>query len=145
VFRSEESIKSARKSHIEVTFAAPRHQEQNGISEANWRNVRNLAYACLNEAKMDMSYFPLALEHAWKLHAVLPHIALPKTNGEVQCPLHVFRDKPVKATMSDIRESAARIVRMPRRGFLVQDARNVALGETTLVGRNGAKIVGSVS
>jgi hypothetical protein len=47
---------------------APRHLEQNGICEANWRN---LAFAyIMNDAHVDMSFFLLALEHAWKVLAM---------------------------------------------------------------------------
>jgi hypothetical protein len=60
--------------------------------------VRDLAFACLNEAQMNKSYFPLALEHAWKLHAELLHKALTKTNGEVQCPLCVCSETKVSVS-----------------------------------------------
>ena len=49
-FRSEEFRRLTANYNIKVTFAAPRHQEQNGIHEANWRNVRNLAFAMMNQA-----------------------------------------------------------------------------------------------
>jgi transposase InsO family protein len=39
VFRSEEIIQLARQSNINISYAAPRHQEQNGICEASWKNV----------------------------------------------------------------------------------------------------------
>jgi hypothetical protein len=97
-YRSEEIQRLAHQSMIGVSFAASRHQEQNGMSEANWKHVRDLAYMCLNEPKMDESFFPLSLEHAWKLHAALPHKTLTKTNGKVQCPLGVFTGRSVNVS-----------------------------------------------
>ncbi len=97
-FRSNELSQLARDSNINVSFAAPRHQEQNGICESNWRNVRNLAFACLNDAKMDMSFFPCALEQAWKIHSVLPHKALTKVDGTVQCPHGVYTGAAVSVS-----------------------------------------------
>jgi hypothetical protein len=45
-----------------------------------------------------MSYFHSALEQAWKIHSVLPHKALTKTDGTVQCPLSVYTDGPVSVS-----------------------------------------------
>lgn len=44
-----------------LSFATPRHQEQNGIAEANWRDVRNLAFAMMNQACVPLSFFHIAL------------------------------------------------------------------------------------
>jgi hypothetical protein len=66
------------------------------MCEANWRNIRDLAYALLNHAHMDMCFFHFALEHAWKVHSVLPHRALTKEDGTVQCPLGMHYGKPVR-------------------------------------------------
>jgi hypothetical protein len=45
---------------------------------------------------MDMCFFHFALEHTWKVHSVLPHRALTKEDGTVQCPLGVHHGKPVR-------------------------------------------------
>jgi transposase InsO family protein len=74
VFRSEEIIQLARQSNINISYAAPRHQEQNGICEASWKNVRKLAFSFLNDAQVDMSFFHCALEQEWKVHSILPHM-----------------------------------------------------------------------
>jgi transposase InsO family protein len=50
---------AARHYNIRLSFAAPRSQYQNGIHESNWKNVRNLAFATINEAKMPMKFFTL--------------------------------------------------------------------------------------
>jgi transposase InsO family protein len=76
----------AQHYHIRISFAAPRTQNQNGIHEGNWKNVRNLAFAMMTQARVPMRFFHFALEHAWKVLAVLPHKALTKTDGSVQCP-----------------------------------------------------------
>ncbi|KAG7371221.1 hypothetical protein IV203_019791 [Nitzschia inconspicua] len=81
--------------NIKVSFAAPRHQEQNGIHEANWQHIRNLAFAMMNQARVPKKFFHCAFEHAWKVHAVLPHRALTLADGKVQTPLGVYEGKPV--------------------------------------------------
>ncbi|KAG7340238.1 reverse transcriptase RNA-dependent DNA polymerase [Nitzschia inconspicua] len=94
-FRSEELRRNAAQYNIRISFAAPRHQEQNGIHEANWRNIRNLAFAMMTQARVPRKFFHFAFEHAWKIHAVLPHKALTRTDGTVQTPLGVFEGQPV--------------------------------------------------
>jgi hypothetical protein len=47
---------------------------------------------------MNMSYFHCALEQAWKINSVLPHKALTKTDGTVQCPLSVYTGGPVSVS-----------------------------------------------
>jgi hypothetical protein len=51
-FRSQEFVTLSSEEGV-------RHQEQNGICESNWRNVRNLAFAYMNDAQVDMSFFHL--------------------------------------------------------------------------------------
>ena len=75
---------------IKLTFAAPRHQESNGIHEALWQQVRNLAFAMMNNAQVAIKWFDFALEHAFKVHSVLPNAALTTPEGKVRCPLGVF-------------------------------------------------------
>jgi transposase InsO family protein len=71
-----------RHCNIKISFAAPRSQHQNGIHEGNWKNVRNLAFAMMNQPRVPMKFFHFAIEQAWKIHAVLPHRALTKTDGK---------------------------------------------------------------
>jgi hypothetical protein len=81
---------------VRVTYAAPRHQEQNGICESNWKNIRKLAFAFMNDAQVDLSFFPMALEHAWKVYATLPHTALTMATGDTQSPHLVYFGKPAR-------------------------------------------------
>jgi transposase InsO family protein len=85
----------ARYYNIRISFPAPRSQYQNGINESNWKNVRILAFAMMNQARVPMKFFHFALDHAWKLHAILPHRALTKTDGTVPCPLGVYEGEQV--------------------------------------------------
>ena len=101
VYRSNEFTRLAAEANIKLSFAAPRHQEQNGICESNWKNVRNLAYALMNHAHVDMKFFHFALQHAAKIHAILPHRALTKEDGQVQCPSGVYLGSTIN--ISDFR------------------------------------------
>ena len=41
---------------IKVTFAAPHHQEMNGICERAWQSICNIAFAPLVHARMGYAY-----------------------------------------------------------------------------------------
>jgi transposase InsO family protein len=56
-FGSQELRQEAERYHIKTSFAAPQTKNQSGISEANWRNVRNLAYGMMNQARVPMEFF----------------------------------------------------------------------------------------
>ena len=71
-FRSEEFISDCEQHGIKVSFAAPRHQEMNGICERAWASIRNIAFSFLVHARVGFEYYSLALEQAWKIHACLP-------------------------------------------------------------------------
>jgi hypothetical protein len=86
---------------IRTTYAAPRHLEQNGICESSWQHIRNTAFTFMNDAHVDMPFFPLALKHAWKVHAVLPQKALTKASGISKCPHNVSFNKT--ASISDFK------------------------------------------
>ncbi|KAG7366638.1 integrase core domain containing protein [Nitzschia inconspicua] len=86
-FRNEELRSKAAQFNIKISFAAPRYQEQNGIHEANWRNIRNLAFAMMNPARVPKKFFHFAFENARKVHAVLTHNALTRADAKVQTPL----------------------------------------------------------
>jgi hypothetical protein len=55
----------------------------------------------MNDAHVDMPFFPLALKHAWKVHAVLPQKTLTKANGISKCPHNVYFNKT--ASISDFK------------------------------------------
>jgi hypothetical protein len=92
--RSQEFVTLTSEEGVRITYAAPRHQEQNRVCESSWRNVRNLAFAYMNDAQVDMSFFPFALQHAWKAYATLPHSALTTETGESQSPHLVYFNRP---------------------------------------------------
>jgi hypothetical protein len=66
------------------------------ICEYNWKNIRKLAFAFMNDAQVDLSFFPMALEHAWKVYASLPHTALTMEKGDTQSPHLVYFGKPAR-------------------------------------------------
>ena len=49
-FKSAEFISDCEQHGIKVTFAAPRHQEMNGICERTWANIRNIPFSFLVHA-----------------------------------------------------------------------------------------------
>jgi hypothetical protein len=50
---------------------------------------------------MWICFFPLALEHAWKVFATLPHSALTTEAGETQSPYLVYFNRP--ASIADFK------------------------------------------
>ena len=57
---------------VKIEAAAPHHQEQNGLVERYWQEVRKIAYSLLISARLGISFFDLAIAHAWKILNVLP-------------------------------------------------------------------------
>ena len=71
-FTSSEFISDCEQHGVKVSFAAPRHQEMNGIAERAWGTIKNIAFAHCVHARVGYEFMTLALEHAWKVHACLP-------------------------------------------------------------------------
>jgi hypothetical protein len=57
---------------IKGTFAAPRHQNQNGICERAWQSIREIAFKMMVHANVPDEFYDFALEHAWKIFNCLP-------------------------------------------------------------------------
>ena len=57
---------------IDVSLAAPKHQEMNGICERTWQSLRNLAFSFLNHARVGNEFGDMAFEYAWRILSVLP-------------------------------------------------------------------------
>jgi hypothetical protein len=57
----------AQQYHIRVSFAAPRTQNQNDIHEGNWKNVRNLAFAMMTQARVPMRFFHFRPRTCWEI------------------------------------------------------------------------------
>ena len=49
-FTSKEFQDMCNLRGIRFSFAAPRHQETNGLAERSWRSIRDLAFAMMNHA-----------------------------------------------------------------------------------------------
>ena len=93
-FRSEEFISDCEQHGIKVSFAAPRHQEMNGICERAWASVRNIAFSFLVHARVGFEYYSLALEQAWKVHACLPIKNLLRDEKPISPYEYFFGEKP---------------------------------------------------
>ena len=74
---------------IRGTFAAPRHQEQNGICERAWQSVREIAFKMMVHAHVPDEFFDFALEHAWKIFNCLPIRDL-QLDGKPCTPLEAY-------------------------------------------------------
>ena len=91
-FKSAEFTSDCEQHGIKITFAAPQHQEMNGICERSWQSIRNIAFAFLVHARVGYEYLTFALEHAWKVHACLP-IKNVSLNGTPISPYELFFNK----------------------------------------------------
>jgi hypothetical protein len=75
------------KTHrIKGTFAAPRHQAQNGTCERAWQSIREIAFKMMVHAHAPDEFYDFALEHAWKVFSCLPIRDL-KLDGKPCAPL----------------------------------------------------------
>jgi hypothetical protein len=88
-FKSAEFIQVCKDAGIHATAAAPHHQEQNGLCERTWQSLRTLAFAFMNHARVSEDFGGMALEHAWKVLAVLPSRNLHK-DGRSTTPYELF-------------------------------------------------------
>jgi hypothetical protein len=77
------------KHRIKGTFAAPRHQEQNGICERAWQTIREIAFKMMVHAHVPDEFYDFALEHAWKIFNCLPIRDL-QLNGKPCTPLEAY-------------------------------------------------------
>ena len=75
---------------IKGTFAAPCHQEQNGICERAWQSVREIAFKMMVvHAHLPDKFFDFAPEHAWKVFNCLPIRDL-QLNGKPCTPPELY-------------------------------------------------------
>ncbi len=74
---------------IKGTFAAPRHQAQNGICERAWQSIREIAFKMMVHAHVPDEFYDFALEHAWKVFCCLPIRDL-QLNGKPCTPLESY-------------------------------------------------------
>jgi transposase InsO family protein len=75
---------------INGTFAAPRHQEQNGICERTWQSIRDIAFKTMVFAHVGDEFYDFAIEHAWKVFNLLPLRDLVDSNGDPCTPLGAY-------------------------------------------------------
>jgi ferredoxin-thioredoxin reductase catalytic subunit len=61
----------------------------NGLCERTWQSLRNLAFSYMNYARVGLEFGDMALEHAWKVMAVLPlkHI---HRHGSITTPYELY-------------------------------------------------------
>jgi hypothetical protein len=75
---------------INGTFAAPRHQEQNGICERTWQSIRDIAFKTMVFAHVGDEFYDFAIEHAWKVFNLLPLRDLVDANGDPCTPIGAY-------------------------------------------------------
>ena len=88
-FTSKEFQDMCNERGIKFSFAAPRHQEMNGLAERSWRSIRDLAFAMMNHAHVGDEFFDFALDHAWKVYNCLPVRGL-SHHGQPATPFEMF-------------------------------------------------------
>ena len=97
-FMSQEFVKDCTEKRINVSHAAPRHQEMNGLAERSWRSIRDLAFSMIVHAQVGDKYYDFALDHAWKVFNCLPIKGLEK-DGKPITPFESFFN--VKPSLSN--------------------------------------------
>jgi hypothetical protein len=92
-FVSQEFRDDCNSAGIRLSLAAPHHQEMNGIVERTWQSIRNIAFAFMNHARVSDHFGDMALEHAWKIFALLPIKDLVSDEGRSSTPFEKFYNK----------------------------------------------------
>jgi hypothetical protein len=87
---STKFIATLLEHRIHGTFAAPRHQEQNGICERTWQSVRDIAFKTMVFAHVGDEFYDFAIEHAWKVFNLLPLRDLVDENGDPCAPIGAY-------------------------------------------------------
>ena len=73
-FLSEEFKDYCATRGINLSIAAPEHQEMNGLSEVTWRQIRTIAHSLMVFARVDDSFMHHALIYA--AHVIFPALPL---------------------------------------------------------------------
>jgi hypothetical protein len=81
--------KRPKKHRIKGTFAAPRHQAQNGTCERTWQSMREIAFKMMVHAHAPDEFYDFALEQAWKMFSCLPIRDL-ELDGKPCTPMEAF-------------------------------------------------------
>ena len=82
-FTSEEFKSWCSANNVELSIAAPKHQEQNAFAERTYQTVCNMAQAMLVHAHLGMGFHSLALSYACKILRVLPGKNLVDKDGKL--------------------------------------------------------------
>lgn len=69
---STDFLRVLQEHHINGTFAAPRHQEQNGICEHTWQSMGAISFKMMVHARASDEFYDFAIGHAWKVFKLLP-------------------------------------------------------------------------
>jgi hypothetical protein len=88
-FTSAEFIQACHDEGINISLAAPKHQEMNGICERTWQSLRNLAFSSMNYTRVGKEFGGMAFENAWKVFSVIPIKGLRK-KCNVTTPYELF-------------------------------------------------------
>ena len=95
-FTSEEFISWAKKENINVSLAAPRHQEQNSIAERGWQTLHKMANSMIVRAHLSNHYFYQSHKYASHIMNVLPAKDLYDKNNNPTTPFcFVTHKKPI--------------------------------------------------
>ncbi|KAI2511948.1 hypothetical protein MHU86_2464 [Fragilaria crotonensis] len=87
-FTSAKFISTCTNLGIKVEAAAPEHQEMNGICEAKWREVHNIANTLLNTARLGGAFFHHAHAYAVQIVNACPAKNVTDQDGNPTTPFH---------------------------------------------------------
>jgi hypothetical protein len=82
-FTSEEFRKWCHENDIEVTAAGPRHQEQNSFAERSYQTASQTTRKMLVHARLNLSFYFIALKYACKILRVVPPKGLTTEAGRL--------------------------------------------------------------
>ena len=95
-FTSEEFLDWAKKENINISLAAPRHQEQNSIAERGWQTLHNMASSMTVRAHLSNHSFYHSHKYASNIMNVLPAKDVYDTNNNPTTPFYfVTHKKPI--------------------------------------------------
>jgi hypothetical protein len=89
-FTSEEFKQFCVSQRINISLAAPKHQENNHLAERSWQTIHRMAHSMLVHARLPDKYHFHAIRYAATIFNVLPVKNLFNVDGDICSPFELF-------------------------------------------------------
>jgi len=85
-FTANQFMKWGRDNNINITIAAPHHQEMNGVCERHWQSIQELQRTLINHARLGNEFYHFAALYATAILNILSSKGALTKEGTPSCP-----------------------------------------------------------